>query len=152
MNFFAVLNHWVHLVCVIFWIGGTAFQLLIISPFTKKDAPPASYLVAIANRFQKWIGPLIFILLVTGGMNLGFRRAGHPELPPGYISALGVKVMLVAVIASIHFFGFIRSHQDDSLNTNTPTLPRAGYAKLTLAIGVIIIFIAAMLRQWKFPG
>ncbi len=152
MNFFAAANHWFHLASVIFWMGGIAFQLLVISPFSKSDHPPPAYLITIANRFQKFIGPLIFILIVTGGVNLGFRRAGHEEIPPGYISMLGIKVFLVAAVVSIHFFGFIRSKREESslVQPEIPILPRLAYAKWTLAFGVVIIFIASMLRQWRF--
>lgn len=151
MHFFAVVNHWLHLASVIFWMGGVAFQLVVISPFLKSDHPPPAYLTILANRFLKFISPILFILVVTGGINLGVRRAGHEEIPPGYISALGFKVLLVAAVASIHFFSFIRSRYDDSSrDENIPILPMAAYAKWTLAIGVIIIFIASMLRQWRF--
>ncbi len=158
MNFFAVLNHWVHLASVIFWMGGVAFQVVVIAPFVTKDHAPPPYLIALSNRFQKVISPLIFILLVTGGVNLGFRRAGHDTIPPGYISALGFKVLLVAAVVSIHFFSFIRSKlvwtptADDPsvLDQNRQIVTQSQYAKWTLAIGMIIIFIASMLRQWKF--
>ncbi len=152
MNFFAVLNHWFHLVSVIFWMGGVAFLLLVISPFSKSDHPPPAYLVALANRFSKFIAPIIFILVVTGGINFGFRHAGHEEIPPGYLFALGFKVLLVAAVASIHFFGFVRSKVDDlsAASQKTPALPGLCYARWTLAIGIVIIFIASMLRQWRF--
>ncbi|MBI3597860.1 MAG: hypothetical protein HY201_00125 [Nitrospirae bacterium] len=152
MNFFAVLNHWVHLASVIFWMGGVAFQVLLISPFVTKDNPPRAYIVALSNRFQKVISPLILILIVTGGVNLGFRRAGHDTIPPGYISALGFKVLLVAAVVSIHFFSFIRFKFDQSsvADQETQRLSQNRYPKWTLAIGAIIVFIASMLRQWKF--
>jgi putative copper export protein len=152
MNFFAVLNHWVHLCSVIFWMGGVAFQLLVIAPFITKENPPPAYLITISNRFQKIISPLLLILLVTGGVNLGFRRAGHETIPPDYITALAFKLLLVATVVSIHFFSFIRSNLNDTTlaDQKTQILSQYRYAKWTLAIGIIIIFIAAMLRQWKF--
>jgi len=152
MNFFAVLNHWIHLSSVIFWMGGVAFQMLVISPFMTKDSPPPAYLIAILNRFQKIISPLLLVLLVTGGVNLGFRRAGYETIPYGYISALGFKILLVTVVVSIHFFSFVRSNLTDASTTDQQAQisSQLRYAKWTLTIGVIIIFIATMLRQWKF--
>ena len=152
MNFFAVLNHWVHLASVIFWMGGVAFQILLIAPFLKTDNPSTAYFISLSNRFQKVISPLLLILIVTGGVNLGFRREGYDMIPPGYISALGFKVLLVALVVSIHFFSFVRSRLNDPsvANQETQIVSQNRYAKWTLAIGVIIIFIASMLRQWKF--
>lgn len=152
MNFFAVLNHWVHLCSIIFWMGGTAFQVVVIAPFITKDNPLPTYLIAISNRFQKIISPLLLILLVTGGINLGFRRAGHETIPPEYVTALAFKFLLVATVVSIHFVSFIRSNLNNTTlaDQKTQILSQYQHAKWTLAIGIIIIFIAAMLRQWKF--
>lgn len=152
MPFFAVLNHWVHLSSVVFWMGGVAFQILVIAPFMTKDNAPPAYAIVLANRFQKIISPLLLILLVTGGVNLGFRRAGYETIPPGYISLLAFKVLLVAVVVSIHFFSFIRVNIANTTvaDQKTQILSQLRYGKWTLAIGIIIIFIAAMLRQWKF--
>ncbi len=152
MNFFAVLNHWIHLSSVIFWMGGVAFQLIVISPFIKKDNSPPTYLIALSSRFQKIISPLLLILLVTGGVNLGFRRAGYEAIPDGYITAFAFKVLLVTAVVSIHFFSFIRSNLTETsvADQQVQIQSQFRYAKWTLTIGVVIVFIATMLRQWKF--
>jgi len=152
MNLAATFNHFLHLSCVIFWIGGIAFQRLIVAPFLKSDRPPPDYLTVISDRFQKLISPILFILIVTGGINIGFRRAGHDAFPPGYISMLGFKVLLVAGVASIHFFGIIRSQQNNPPRQSDGwnVLPRQSYVRWTFALGTIIIFIATLLRQWAF--
>jgi len=150
MRLAASVNHWLHLLSVIFWIGGMAFQVLIIGPFVKSDHPPPAYLVILANRFQKFISPLLFILIVTGGINLGFRRIDSGALPPDYLKAFGLKIFLVAAAISIHFFGFIRSGTEGVENQTGTELPRQGYAQWTLLLGVVIIFIASILRQWRF--
>jgi putative copper export protein len=133
-------------------MGGLAFQILIIAPFLKSDNAPYEYLLKISDRFQKYISPLLLILIVTGGVNLGTRRAGHEEIPTGYISLFAYKALLVAVVISIHFFSFVRSKVDDPANPNHEAQLRSRFrfAKWTFSIGIIIIFIASMLRQWKF--
>jgi len=152
MNFLATVNHFLHLACVVFWMGGIAFQLLIAAPFLRSDQPPPHYLITLSNRFQKAVSPVIFILIVTGGMNIGFRRAGHEAFPPGYISVLGIKILLVAAVTSIHFFGIICLQKNNLAEENQerPELPMQSYASLTLVIGIIIIFIATLLRHWAF--
>jgi len=150
MNLFAALNHWIHLSSVIFWMGGVLFQLFIVAPFLKTDLPPPGYLIALSNRFQKVISPIILILIITGGLNIGLRRAGHEALPPGYVSALGVKILLVAGVASIHLFSMIHLQKNDLPDRTLKTLPGQPYIGWTFVLGIIIIFIAAILRHWAF--
>ena len=154
MNFFAVLNHWLHLVSVVIWIGGVAFQVFVAAPLLKTGDPSYDFLKSLSSRFRRIVAPLIFILVITGGINFGFRRKGYEFLPPGYISALGVKIFLVSVVASLYFFELLGSRQDEDPRERTggeqPTLPGFFYTRLILIIGLIIIFLASMLRQWKF--
>lgn len=154
MNFFAVLNHWLHLISVVIWVGGAAFQVFVAAPLLKTGDPSYDFLKGLYSRFRRIVGPLIFILVVTGIINFGVRSKGYEFVPPGYISALGVKVFLFAAIASLYFFGVLRSRykeeQDEKPREDQPTLPGFAYTRLTLIIGLIIIFLASMLRQWKF--
>lgn len=154
MNFFAVLNHWLHLISVVIWVGGAAFQVFVAAPLLKTGDPSYNFLRDLYKRFRRIVGPLIFILGVTGMINFGVRRRGYEFVPPGYISALGVKVFLFTVIASFYFFGMLRARQEEEphekLREDQPTLPGFLSTRLTLIIGLIIIFLASMLRQWKF--
>lgn len=154
MNFYAVLNHWLHLISVIIWIGGSAFQVFVAAPLLKTGDPSYDFLKGINKRFRRIVGPLLLILVVTGGINFGVRSKGHEFVPPGYISALGVKVFLFAALASLYFFGVLRSRykdeEEERPREDQPTLPEFVQTRLTLIIGLIIIFLASMLRQWKF--
>lgn len=133
---------------MILWIGGLAFLIFIVSPLLKTGDPAYSYLKDISDRFRNLISPLLLILVITGGINFGIRRAGQESVPPGYISALGTKVLLVAIIASLHFMGHLAGRMRLSEKPTNP--PRFILPKLTLVIGIVIIFLASMLRQWKF--
>jgi putative copper export protein len=150
MNFFATINHWLHLTSVVFWIGGTAFEVLILAPLLRQQALPAAFLRKLSNRFRLMTGPLILLLIITGGINFGIRRAGQ-EIPTAYITALGIKVFLVAVVASVHFFmGLMPPDEDEGSGRVSDVLPGAAYSRLTISVGLIIIFIAATLRHFKF--
>lgn len=153
MKLFAVLNHWLHLFSVILWLGGAAFQVFIMAPLlAEKDVSNETF-IKIAKRYQRMVILLLFILMITGGINFGIRRAGFDEIPPGYISALGVKVFLVCAMAAIPLFQLVRSRDDEEVGespTGNARLPGYAFTKVTLIFGIIVIFIAAMLRQWKF--
>ena len=151
MNLFATINHWLHLTAAILWIGGVAFQVLIFAPLLKNRPLPASFLGAILNRFRMMVGPLFLVLIVTGGINFGVRRAGA-EMPVAYVTALGVKVFLVATVASLHFFMGLTPYDPDAAAPNERTsriLPNFTFSQVTLIIGMAIIFIASMLRHFK---
>lgn len=150
MKFFPVFNHWLHLTSVVLWIGGLAFQVFILAPLLQMGDPSYAFLKKVSKRFRLMVGPLLLVLVITGGINFHFRRAGYEDLPPGYISALGMKIFLVSVAASLYFFDLLRSRQEDKREEAEPALPGQVFIKLTLAVGVVIIFLAAMLRQWKF--
>lgn len=153
-SFFAVLNHWVHLTSVVVWIGGLAFQVFVAAPLLKAGDPSENFLKSAARRFRSLVGPLIIILIITGGINFGFRRAGYETVPSRYVTALGVKVFLVSIVASLYFFDLMRTPQDEEAaeekRSEEPIPPGFKYSKITLGIGLIIIFLASMLRQWKF--
>ena len=150
MNLFATVNHGIHLACVIFWIGGLAFQLVIMAPFVRSDTPPPAYLVTLSRRFSRFVGPVILILMVTGGVNIGARRAGHDTFPQDYTIILGIKVLLVALVAALHFFGMLQFRRDEDSHSSIPTSSQWSYAKLSFLLGIVIIFIASMLRHWQF--
>jgi len=142
----ATIIHWLHLIGAIFWIGGNAYQVLVLIPFLKPGKPPAEILQKISKRFILISSIFLIILVITGGMNFGFRVAGHEEIPPGYVSALAVKVFLIVAMASVLVFGFIRRVDEE----NDALTPSMRHAKISLVFGVLIVFIAAMLRQWHF--
>jgi putative copper export protein len=152
MNLFATINHWLHLTSVVFWIGGTAFEVLILAPLLQQQPLPAAFLRKLSNRFRLMSGPLILLLIITGGINFGVRRAGQ-EMPTAYITALGIKVFLVALVASVHFFmGLTPPDEDETAGSGrvSRTLNGAAHSRLTISVGLIIIFIAATLRHFKF--
>lgn len=148
MTFFAVFNHWLHLVSAILWMGGVAFQVFISMPFLKSVDP--AHIQGMAHRFRHLVNPLLLILLVTGGINFGVRRGSHDFMPVGYISALGTKVLLVAAAASIHFITQFLPVSPTN-ESSKPSLSRPGdtLTKITLILGLIIIFLASMLRHWE---
>ncbi|MEC4677591.1 MAG: hypothetical protein VST69_02410 [Nitrospirota bacterium] len=49
-------------------------------------------------------------------------------------------------MGSVLVFGFMGSENEDS-KTSVPSLR---HAKVSLVFGVLIVFVAAMLRHWRF--
>ncbi len=135
------------------WIGGSAYQVFVLSPLIKSGDLPSKTLVQMLRRFRNVSLVALIVLVVTGGINLGIRRAGHESFPPGYVSALAVKVFLVVAMGSGLLVGYVRSADDENKKesgSDQSALPGFGTTKVTFAFGIIVIFLASMLRQWKF--
>ena len=68
-----IVNHWLHLMSAILWIGSLGFLMMAVVPALRKSVP-AEYFKPLANaiysRYQKIVGGLMVILLVTGGINV----------------------------------------------------------------------------------
>ncbi len=142
----ATIIHWLHLMGAIFWIGGNAYQVFVLMPFLKSGQPPKEILKKISKRFIISSSIILIILVITGGLNFGYRVAGVEEVPGAYVSALAIKVFLIVAMGSVLVFGFMGSENEDS---ETP-VPSLRHAKVSLVFGVLIVFIAAMLRHWRF--
>jgi putative copper export protein len=150
MNTFATINHWLHLTSAVLWIGGVAFEVLVFAPLLKRQPLPAGFLHKLTHRFRMMVGPLVLILIVTGGINFGIRRSGQ-DMPVGYVTALGIKVFLVALVASLHsFMGLTPTDpEDDKMQRTSATLPGLSSNRITLIAGLIILLIASMLRHFR---
>jgi uncharacterized membrane protein len=162
LTFFPVINHWLHLMSAVIWVGGLAFQVFVFFPSRRKDAIPEAVLKSIANRFRMIVGPLIMILIVTGGINLHNRRLtamalspgcgtdGKPEcIPAGYTTALSLKLLFVVGIISIYLFDVMVSRREGEPRESPPDgIPTV--TRISLILGLLTIFMAAMLRHWRF--
>ncbi len=151
MNTFATINHWLHLTSAVLWIGGVAFEVLVFAPLLRHHPLPAPFLRKLTHRFRMMVGPLVLILIVTGGINFGVRRSGQ-DMPVTYVTALGIKVFLVALVASLHSFMGLASAdpEDDKMERTSTTLPGLASNRITLIAGLGIILIASMLRHFRF--
>src|SRR2546427_10043898 len=70
-----IVNHWLHLMSAILWIGGLGLLMMAVVPSLKKSVPgelvkPLAN--AIYRKYQRIIGALMLIILVTGGIHLPY--------------------------------------------------------------------------------
>ncbi len=152
MDLSAVIAHWLHLMSAIIWIGAAAYQVFVLSPMVKSGSLPPAIVSSLAKRYRLISIATLVILFITGFINFKTRRMGFDAVPGGYVSALAVKAFLAVALGSGLLFGIIRSsskYDDESEKEDSP--PQFGANKMTLAIGSIVIFIAAMLRLWVTP-
>ncbi len=144
MTLFRLLNHWVHLISVIFWLGGIAYFFLILIPTlrsTVSEQVAGSVLYALHKKFVFITFLLTFVLMITGAINLGTNRHGG-VFPPKYLSILGAKLFLVVIFLTIAWNNYltIRRNPEQQVITDLPFL------RTSLVLGLVIVFLAAYLR------
>ena len=110
-----IVNHWLHLMSAILWIGGLGLLLMAVVPSLKKSVPgelvkPLAN--AIYKKYQRIIGALMLIILVTGGINIAYvnrlmkATTGEGFTNP-YIIALGIKLFFVMCIMTLFLYNII---------------------------------------------
>jgi putative copper export protein len=144
LNLFRLVNHWIHLLSVIFWLGGVAYMFLLLVPtlrLTVSEQAAGSVLYALHKQFTTIVFGLTFVLMVTGAVNIGMSRHGG-ILPPQYVSILGAKLFLAVLFLTIAWRNYleIRRHPDQQVITEVPFL------RLSLTLAVLIVLLAAALR------
>jgi putative copper export protein len=110
-----IVNHWLHLMSAILWIGALGFLMIAVVPSLRKTVPRELFkplALAIYQRYQKIIGVLMLVILVTGGINIWavnkLMKAGNGEgFTNPYIIALGVKLFFVMCIMTLFLYNVI---------------------------------------------
>ncbi|MBI3622414.1 MAG: CopD family protein [Nitrospirae bacterium] len=144
MNLFRLVNHWLHLLSVIFWLGGLAYLFLLLVPTLRRtvsEQVAGSVLWRLHRTFTTVIFFLTFVLMVTGAINLGMSRHGG-TFPPQYISILGAKLFLVVIFLTIAWKNYldVRRQPDQQVLAEVPML------RLSFVLAIAIVFLAAALR------
>lgn len=100
---FPILTLWIHLVAVIFWLGGLLFQWLVLGPVLLGTHPTTRDLevqrkVNLRFKTVRWIS--LITLIVTGLMNLLYE-GGSARLESDWGGILMIKLFLVAVVIGL---------------------------------------------------
>ena len=70
-----IVNHWLHLLSAVVWIGGLAFLVMAVTPGLQSSVP-REYIKPICDTFykqyRKVVGMLLVVILFTGGINLHY--------------------------------------------------------------------------------
>lgn len=140
---FKILNFWVHLISAFIWIGGVLFSSLILLPaaqkFLHKDVRGA-FLRQVHARFQKFSAAFVFLLLVTGGINIHFAKQFRGALTGLYFSALMLKILFFTILLTFYLLHL------KELGNKKP-LSHFPYQEATLVLGVLSILMAAVLKH-----
>lgn len=153
-----IVNHWLHLMSAILWIGALGFLMMAVVPSLRKNVSREQFKPlanAIYQKYQKVIGVLMLVILVTGGINIAYvnrlMKAGNGEgFTNPYLIALGIKLFFVMCIMTLFLYNIIfppdpeektKSEDDEMDPEGIPFLRPA------LWFGIFIVLMAATLKH-----
>ena len=158
-QFFAIINHWVHLMSAVIWIGGLAFLVMSVTPALRKVVPKEylrPVLDAISTRYRKIVGVLMAVILMTGGINLHFisqmmlsQTGSGISNNSKYLTILFIKLTLVLGIVTLFLYTFIFKSEPATEDTEEE-LEAVPFQRVAFWMGILIILCAAALKYLHF--
>lgn len=113
MNLWNTILYFLHVVAVVFWIGGIAYIVTVLMPAVPNIAlrDRTAFMPVILRRFLVVVWTAIAILLLTGLHRVFFvwdiTRSGFFATPIGH--TLAIKLVLVAVLIGIALLVTLRT-------------------------------------------
>jgi hypothetical protein len=153
-----IVNHWLHLMSAILWIGSLGFLMMAVVPALRKSVP-SEYFKPLANaiyqRYQKIVGGLMLIILITGGINIVYinrlMKANNGEgFTNPYIIALGIKLFFVMCLMTLFLYNIIfPPDPEEKTKAGEEELDPEGVPFLRPAFwfGIFIVLMAATLKH-----
>lgn len=150
-----IVNHWLHLLSAIIWIGGLAFLVMAVTPGLQK-AVPKDQIKPITDVFyqhyKKVAGILLVVLLFTGGVNLHYvnqvlvsQTGTSVQHHPKYLMVFMIKLLLVLGLLTLFLYTVIfRSDDDVDEEESYEVIP---FQRAALWMGFFIVLCAAAMKN-----
>ncbi len=153
-----IVNHWLHLMSAILWIGGLGLLMMAVVPALRKSVP-GELVKQLANeiykKYQRVIGALMLIILVTGGINIAYvnklMKSNNGEgFTNPYIIALGIKLFFVMCIMTIFLYNIMfppepaQKEQAEEEDMDPEGVP---FLRASFWFGIFIVLMASTLKH-----
>ena len=151
-----IINHWLHLVSAVIWIGGPAFLVIAVTPglkaaVAKDQIKPITD--AFYQHYKKVAGILLIVLLFTGGINLHYvNQAVTAQTGSGiqhhakYLTVFFIKLFLVLCLLTL-FLYTVLFKSDDAEEGEEESYEAIPFQRAALWIGFFIILCAAAMKH-----
>ncbi|MGQ0667158.1 MAG: hypothetical protein ACT4O4_09000 [Nitrospiraceae bacterium] len=150
-----ILNHWLHLLSAVIWIGGLAFLVMAVTPGLKK-AVAKEQIKPITDSFyqhyKKVAGILLLVLLFTGGINLHYvnqvltsQTGTGMQHHAKYLTVFFIKLFLVLCLLTLFLYTVIFKSDDEA--DEGETYEAIPYQRAALWMGFFIILCAAAMKH-----
>lgn len=156
-----IVNHWLHLVSAVVWIGGLAFLVFAVTPGLQKSVPK-EYVKPLTEAFyrsyKKVVGILVVVILITGGINVHYinqlmlSQVGMGIAHNGkYLIILFIKLSLVLGVMTLFLYTVMfrteetgEETEDDKADHIREPIP---FQRAALWMGIFIILCASALKH-----
>ncbi len=156
-----ILNHWLHLMSAVIWIGGLAFLVMAVTPGLR-TAVPKEFVKPITDtfykRYKRIVGALLAVILFTGGINLHYvNQLMISQTGLGvsnnakYLTVFFIKLFLVLGVMTLFLYTVIfkieptgeetAEEKEEQLREPIP------FQRAALWMGLFIILCAAALKH-----
>jgi putative copper export protein len=155
-TFIPIINHWLHLVSAVIWIGGLAFLVIAVTPglkaaVAKDQVKPITD--AFYQHYKKVAGILLMVLLFTGGINLHYvNQVVSAQTGSGiqhhatYLIVFFIKLFLVLCLLTLFLYTvFFKS--DEAEEGDEESYEAIPFQRAALWIGFFIILCAAAMKH-----
>jgi uncharacterized membrane protein len=153
-----IVNHWLHLMSAILWIGGLGLLLMAVVPSLKSKVPTDLFkplATAIYKKYQRIIWALFFIILVSGGINAVYvhrlMKATNGEgFTNPYIIALGIKLFFVTCIMTLFLWNALFSAEpEEQGRTGDEEKDPEGvpFLRASFWFGIFIVLMASTMKH-----
>lgn len=159
-----ILNHWLHLLSAIVWIGGLAFLVMAVTPALRTSVPK-EFIKPICDtfyrRYRKIVGLLLVVILFTGGINLHYvgqfmetQTGAGLSQNAKYLTVFFIKLTLVLGVLTIYLYTVIfrteRTGEESEEEKEEQTIEPIPFQQAALWMGVFIILCAAAMKHLHF--
>ena len=151
-----IINHWVHLLSAVIWIGGLAFLVMAVTPGLKK-AVAKDQIKPIADVFyqhyKKVAGVLLVVLLFTGGVNFHYvnqviisQTGSGIQHHAKYLTVFFIKLFLVLGLLTL-FLYTVLFKSDEAEKGEEASYEVIPFQQVALWIGFFILLCAAAMKH-----
>jgi hypothetical protein len=135
-DLFLIAMRWLHASAAIVWIGAIWFELFVVAP-AWNSAPPAEILGRFDAAMREIVQTALVVFLVSGAI-LTFERLSRGAATSTYVTLLGIKIVLSAVMFQVGFrFRGVRGSA------------RIRGLRIMAALGLVIVLLATVLK-WLY--
>lgn len=151
-----IVNHWLHLVSAVIWIGGIAFLVMAVTPGLKKAVAKEQIKPitdAFYQHYKKVAGILLVVLLFTGGINLHYvnqlitlQTGSGVQHHAQYLTVFFIKLFLVLCLLTLFLYTVVFK-SDDVEEGEEESYEAIPFQRAALWIGLLIILCASAMKH-----
>ncbi len=146
MELINIIMLWLHYLATVIWIGGMAFNLLVLRPsmmvLEQSQRPVLGNKVLKRFIIFAWLS--ITVLVLTG-ISINYNRMASDNIPATYGIVLLVKHFVTSImVLVVAWVSFVLSEK------LTPFAPKPDtiliLVKTNLSLGILVLFLTSALR------